>query len=58
MSRLFSIDPVGILKACTTNVRMKVARMKATTRDSRYSRATDFLNDGTSRASAVMCCAF
>src|SRR5713101_3833660 len=43
MSRLVSMEPVGILNACTMNVRMKVARMNATTRDSRYSRATDFL---------------
>ena len=44
MSRLFSIDPVGILKACTTNVRMKSARMTAMTIDSKYSRTVDFLN--------------
>src|SRR4029079_10859463 len=43
MRRFVSMDPVGILNACTMNVRMNVARMKATTRDSRYSRATDFL---------------
>src|SRR4029078_6499501 len=43
MRRFVSMDPVGILNACTMNVRMKVARMKATTSDSRYSRATDFL---------------
>jgi hypothetical protein len=52
------MDPVGILKACTTNVRMKVARMKATTRDSSYSRATDFLKVGASRTSAFMWGAF
>src|SRR5437667_6694106 len=40
------MEPVGILKACTMNVRMNVARMKATTSDSRYSRATDFLKVG------------
>ncbi len=40
------MEPVGILNACTMNVRMKVARMNATTRDSRYSRATDFFRDG------------
>ena len=40
------MEPVGILKACTMNVRMKVARMNATTSDSRYSRATDFLKVG------------
>src|ERR1043165_8360645 len=40
------MEPVGILNACTMNVRMKVARMKATTSDSRYSRATDFLKVG------------
>src|SRR5438477_986680 len=43
MSRLGSIEPVGILNACTTYVRMKRARITATTTDSRYSRATDFL---------------
>src|SRR5438128_10995403 len=43
MRRLVSMEPVGILNACTMNVRMNVARMNATTRDSRYSRATDFL---------------
>src|SRR5436853_6850049 len=43
MSRLFSIDPVGILKACRTNVRTNSARMTAMTIDSKYSRAVDFL---------------
>ena len=43
MSRFGSIDPVGILKAWTTNVRMNSARMTAMTSDSKYSRATDFL---------------
>src|SRR5439155_16574842 len=43
MRRLGSIEPVGILNACTTYVRMKRARITATTTDSRYSRATDFL---------------
>src|SRR2546425_626156 len=43
MRRLGSIEPVGILNACTTKVRMKRARITATTTDSRYSRATDFL---------------
>ena len=38
MSRLFSIEPVGILKAWTTNVRMNSARMTAMTIDSKYSR--------------------
>ena len=37
------MEPVGILKAWTTKVRMNRARMTATTIDSRYSRATDFL---------------
>ena len=40
------MEPVGILNACTMNVRMNVARMKATTSNSRYSRATDFLKVG------------
>ncbi len=44
MSRFGSIDPVGILNACTTNVRMKSARMTAITIVSKYSRTTDFLN--------------
>src|SRR5437870_9813409 len=48
MRRLRSIEPVGILKACTTKVRMKRARITATTTDSRYSRATDFLKAGVS----------
>ena len=43
MSRFVSIDPVGILKAWTAKVRMNRARMTATTMDSRYSRAIDFL---------------
>ena len=40
------MDPVGILKAWMAKVRMKRARMTATTTDSRYSRATDFLGAG------------
>src|SRR5205085_2007694 len=43
MSRLFSIEPVGILKAWRTNVRTNSARMTAMTIDSKYSRAVDFL---------------
>ena len=43
MSRLFSIEPVGILNAWTTQVRTNSARMTAMTIDSKYSRATDFL---------------
>ena len=43
MRRLFSIDPVGILKAWTMKVRTKRARMTATQIDSKYSRAVDFL---------------
>ena len=38
MSRFSSIDPVGILKAWTTNVRMNSARITAMTIDSKYSR--------------------
>ena len=45
MSRLFSIDPVGILNACTTNVRMNSARITAMTIDSKYSRSVDFSNE-------------
>ena len=41
-SRFGSIEPVGILKACTTKVRMNSARITATTIDSKYSRAVDF----------------
>src|ERR671921_393427 len=44
ISRLFSIDPVGILNACTTHVRTNSARITAMTIDSKYSRRTDFLN--------------
>src|SRR4051812_41613528 len=44
ISRLFSIEPVGILKACTTKVRMNSARMTAVTIASKYSRSADFLN--------------
>src|SRR5262245_33609498 len=47
MSRLFSIEPVGILNACTTNVRTNSARMTAITIDSKYSRTVDFLNSVT-----------
>src|SRR4029450_12251454 len=43
MRRLVSMEPVGILNACTTKVRMNRARITATTTDSRYSRGTDFL---------------
>ena len=50
MRRFVSMDPVGILKAWTENVRMKRARMTATAIDSRYSRAVDFLK-GVSAAS-------
>src|SRR5262245_58853005 len=44
MRRFSSIDPVGILNACTTNVRMNSARITAMTIDSKYSRSVDFLN--------------
>ena len=44
MSRFGSIEPVGILNAWTTNVRMNSASTTAMTSDSKYSRATDFLN--------------
>ena len=53
MSRLFSIEPVGILNAWTTNVRTNSARMTATQIDSKYSRAVDFRYDGSGCASAV-----
>ena len=49
MSRFFSIDPVGILNACTTNVRMNSARITAMTIDSKYSRSVDFLKSGVIR---------
>ena len=53
MSRLGSIEPVGILKAWTAKVRMKRARMTATTIDSRYSRPTDFLKAASGAASGL-----
>src|SRR5229473_7801219 len=53
MSRFSSIDPVGILKACTTNVRMNSARMTAMTIDSKYSRSVDFLKSAISHLFAV-----
>src|SRR5437773_11645894 len=53
MSRFSSIEPVGILNACTTNVRMKNARMTAMTIDSKYSRSVDFLNDCWTTAVAI-----
>src|SRR6185436_6077507 len=49
MSRLFSIEPVGILNACTTNVRMNSARITAITIDSKYSRPVDFLKSPVTR---------
>src|SRR4029077_16232048 len=57
MRRFSSIDPVGILNACTTNVRMKSARITAMTIDSKYSRTVDFLNSGIIylRAAALFC---
>ena len=42
MRRLFSIEPVGILNACTTQVRTNSARITAMTMDSKYSRTVDF----------------
>ena len=42
MRRLSSIEPLGILNACTTKVRTKSARITAITIDSKYSRAVDF----------------
>ena len=47
------MEPVGILKAWTAKVRMKRARMTATTIDSRYSRPTDFLKAGSVAASGL-----
>ena len=38
------MDPVGILKACTTKVVAKRAMMAVMTMDSKYSRVVDFLN--------------
>ena len=55
MRRLGSIEPVGILNACTTKVRMNRARITATTTDSRYSRATDFLKVAEASARAGLC---
>src|SRR5688572_6650870 len=48
ISRLFSIDPVGILKAWTAQVRTNSARITAMTIDSKYSRTTDFFFSGLS----------
>jgi len=45
MSRFGSIDPVGILNACTTNVRANSARITAMRMDSKYSLAVDFFTD-------------
>src|SRR4051812_42479367 len=42
ISRFFSMEPEGILNACTTQVRAKVAKMTAISRASRYSRSSDF----------------
>ena len=44
MRRLFSIEPVGILKACTIHVRMNSARITAMTIDSKYSRSGRLAN--------------
>src|SRR5687768_12955842 len=46
--RLFSIEPVGILKAWTAQVRTNSARITAVTIDSKYSRTTDFFFSGLS----------
>src|SRR5579859_479708 len=43
MRRVFSIDPVGILNAWSTNVVPKIARITVTTNDSKVSRVDDFL---------------
>src|SRR5262245_39828183 len=53
MRRLVSMEPVGILNACTTYVRMNRARITATAMDSRYSRATDFLMRGAAGATSA-----
>src|SRR3979411_1921717 len=53
MSRFSSIEPVGILNACTTNVRMNRARITAMTIDSKYSRRVDFLKSCGAGAGAV-----
>ena len=37
-----NIEPVGILKACTTHVRTNSAKITAMTIDSKYSRSVDF----------------
>src|SRR4051794_25690005 len=42
ISRFFSIEPDGILNACTIQVRAKVAKMTAMSSASRYSRSRDF----------------
>ncbi len=55
MSRLFSIEPVGILNAWTTHVRTKIARMTAVTIASKYSRTVDFRNVCAMRAPPYSC---
>jgi hypothetical protein len=42
MSRVGIIDPDGILKACTTKVRMIKNKMNAKTAESIHSRHADF----------------
>src|SRR5580704_17888482 len=46
---VFSIDPVGILNAWSTNVVPNMARMTVTTRDSKVSRVDDFLTGSSMR---------
>ena len=55
MSRFSSIDPVGILKACTTNVRTNSARMTATQLDSKYSRTVDLRYSGAAAGEVFAC---
>ena len=51
------MEPVGILKAWNTKVRMNSARMTATQIDSKYSRSCDFSKVGSELAArgASMC---
>ena len=41
MSRFSSMEPVGILKACTAKVRAKTAKISVIRSTSRYSRKSD-----------------
>src|SRR5208282_5408915 len=56
MSNVGSIEPDGILYACTKNVRMKIASTSAMNIASPYSRATDFCAGARSASRALSGC--